>query len=151
MDGGVGVAGHRQASSTRAHRLARRRAKPQALDRADRVARDNRRRVGTLVATIVEVALLSGPYITRTLALEWRSLLSAVFVPVLVPVLPSAAVAVALTRLLDPASLVSLLGICALAGAAYVGTYLSFGATASERVLAGRGRRALTRRLRLAR
>lgn len=107
--------------------------------------------VGTLVATIVEVALLSGPYITRTLALEWRSLLSAVFVPVLVPVLPSAAVAVALTRLLDPASLVSVLGICALAGAAYVGTYLSFGATASERVLAGRGRRALTRRLRLAR
>lgn len=90
--------------------------------------------VGTLVATIVEVALLSGSYITRTLALEWRSLLSAVFVPVLVPVLPSAAVAVALTRLLDPASLVSLLGICALAGAAYVGTYLSFGATASERV-----------------
>jgi O-antigen/teichoic acid export membrane protein len=107
--------------------------------------------VATLVAAVVEVVLLTIPYVMRTLGIRGRALLSEVLLPVIIPLIPAAAIAVGLLLVVHAAPL----GVVLLAGAVivvtYVTTYLAIGATELERALARRVLGVATRRLRPAR
>jgi O-antigen/teichoic acid export membrane protein len=106
--------------------------------------------LAVLIATSGESLGVAVPYSMRITGADPRTLLHSSIIPAFLPAIPSLAVLFALRELLQPESLVTVLGVASIGGATYAAVYLALDATAAEReplrALAVRADRSLRRR-----
>lgn len=103
--------------------------------------------LATLISATVEAILLTGPYVMRVVEVGAGTVVRAVALPVLVPIIPAVAVIEGLSSLIAPSSILRIIAIGAFGFATYWTAHLAFRATAPERLLLNRGRSALASKL----
>jgi O-antigen/teichoic acid export membrane protein len=89
--------------------------------------------LGTLIPTTAEAFLFILPYTAYALGISFGQLVRDALWPALLPVVPLAATLLVLERVFDPSSLIAVAAIGACGAAAYLLTYLRFGAGKMER------------------
>jgi O-antigen/teichoic acid export membrane protein len=106
--------------------------------------------LAVLVATASESLGVAIPYSMRITGIDAGTLVRSSIIPAFLPAIPSLAVLYALRELLQPDSLVTVLGVASIGGAVYAVAYLALDATAAEReplrALAAHAGRSLRRR-----
>ncbi len=90
--------------------------------------------LGTLIAAGLE-ALVVLPFTMRRYAIEPRTMLSEALAPGLLPAVPTVLALFVLRAALAPSSLVTVVGVGAIGGLIYAVGYLSFSASAEERLV----------------
>jgi O-antigen/teichoic acid export membrane protein len=93
--------------------------------------------LGTLIATGLEAAMVL-PYAMRRYEVTAGTFLRSVMMPALLPAAPSVAVLVLLRATIEPTAFPAIILVGAVGGLVYVACYLSFPASAQERLALGR-------------
>jgi O-antigen/teichoic acid export membrane protein len=89
--------------------------------------------LGTLIAAALEAAVVV-PYAMRRYGVPTRTMLAEALAPGLLPAAPAVLALFGLRAALDPTSLVAVIGVGAIGGLVYAAGYLSFSASADERL-----------------
>jgi hypothetical protein len=89
--------------------------------------------LGTLIAAALE-AVAVVPFAMRRYGVPTRSMLSDALAPGLLPAAPAVLALFGLRSALDPSSLIAVIGVGAIGGLVYAAGYLSFSASADERL-----------------
>jgi O-antigen/teichoic acid export membrane protein len=89
--------------------------------------------LGTLIAAALEAAVVV-PFAMRHYEVPMRTMLAEALAPGLLPAAPAILALFGLRAALDPSSLVAVIGVGAIGGLVYAAGYLSFSASADERL-----------------
>jgi O-antigen/teichoic acid export membrane protein len=89
--------------------------------------------IGTLLPTAVEYFAIVLPYSLRATGIRTREAIAEIFLPALLPVIPTMLVLYALRIAVEPASILSIAAVAIVASCIYAITFLSIGGNRNER------------------